>query len=87
MTCRGGKHGEPSNFFMSSLSRRIMMRFSSRLARLGQDVAGHVEVAVEQLQQQGEVVGIALVRRGREEEEVVGLSRRGIPANSYRWVL
>ena len=41
--------------------------------RFGQDVAGHVEVAVEQLQQQGEVVGIALVRRGRQEEEVVGM--------------
>ena len=41
-------------------------------ARLGQDVAGDVQVAVEQLQQQGEVVGIALVRRGRQEKEVVG---------------
>ena len=41
-------------------------------AGLGQDVAVDVQVTVEQLQQQGEVVGVALVRRGRQEQEVVG---------------
>ena len=41
-------------------------------AGLGQDVAVDVQVRVEQLQQQGEVVGVALVRRGRQEQEVVG---------------
>lgn len=41
-------------------------------AGLGQDVAGDVEILVEQLEKQGDVVGVALVRRSGQEEEVVG---------------
>ena len=42
-------------------------------AGFGQDVAVDVQVLVEQLQQQGEVVGIAFVRRGGEEQVMVGV--------------
>ncbi len=41
------------------------------LARLCEDVACHIEIRVEQLQKQGEVVRVALVRGSRQEQIVI----------------
>ena len=48
------------------------MRFSSWALASARMLPVDVQIPVEQLQQQGEVVGVALVRRGREEKVVVG---------------
>ena len=53
---------------------------------LGQDLAVNVQVLIEQLQQQGEIVGIALVRRGRQDRKWSVWSRKNSPS-MYRWVL
>ena len=83
---RSGKRGVPSQFAAArDFSRRTMTAASC--VAVGRDAAGEALV-VEQFQQRGEALRVAVVRRGREEQLVLEVRREradGLRCAASRW--